>query len=153
MNGVLMTIADLDVYRFEATAGDRIAFLVHAARLQHPVPQLERDFSDIVVTLHDAAGAELASADDSLTGRPRSSPTLFSGPAYFYLRLREARYHSGKDKWWYALSVFKQTRLSDRCSPRLSGRAKRSTEIRRIQRRWHTGPGSPDPGPMQKRQR
>lgn len=104
VNGHLDGDADLDMYRFDAAAGDRIAFLVHAARLQRPVPQLERDFSDIILSLHDVAGAELASADDSLTEDPELFYS-FQRAGTYYLRLREARYHSGKDKWWYALSV------------------------------------------------
>lgn len=104
VNGRLDEDADLDVYRFEAAAGDRIAFLVHASRLQRPVPHLERNFSDIVLTLHDEKGTELASADDTLTEDPELSFT-FPKAGAFYLRLREARYHSGKDKWWYALSA------------------------------------------------
>ncbi|HUQ91026.1 MAG TPA: PPC domain-containing protein, partial [Bryobacteraceae bacterium] len=104
VNGRLDDDADVDLYRFEAKAGDRIAFLVHAARLQRPVPQLERDFSDILVSLHDAAGAELASADDSLTEDPEFAYS-FQQSGTYYLRLREARYHTGRDKWWYALSA------------------------------------------------
>ncbi len=104
VSGRLDGDADLDLYRLEAKAGDRIAFLVYAARLQRPVPQLERDFSDIVISLHDAAGAELAAADDSLTEDPELSYS-FQRAGTYSLRLREARYHSGKDKWWYALSV------------------------------------------------
>ncbi len=104
VNGRLDDDADLDMYRFEAKAGDRIAFLVHAARLQRPVPQLERDFSDIIVSLHDAAGAELASADDSLTEDPELFYSFQKSGSY-YLQLREARYHSGRDKWWYTLSA------------------------------------------------
>ncbi|MFN0071353.1 MAG: hypothetical protein ACKVVP_07685, partial [Chloroflexota bacterium] len=104
VNGRLDGDADLDLYRLEAKAGDRIAFLVYAARLQRPVPQLEHDFSDIVISLHDAKGAELAAADDSVTEDPELSYS-FKHAGTYYLRLREARYHSGKDKWWYALSV------------------------------------------------
>jgi hypothetical protein len=80
VNGRLDGDADLDLYRLEAKAGDRLAFLVYAARLQHPVPQLERDFSDIAISLHDAAGAELAAADDSLTEDPEVSYS-FQRPA------------------------------------------------------------------------
>ena len=104
VNGRLDGDADADFYRFEAKPGDRIAFIVHAARLQRPVPQLERDFSDLVLSLQDANGAELASADDSLTEDPELSYT-FEREGVYFLNVREARYHSGKDKWWYALSA------------------------------------------------
>ncbi len=104
VNGRLDGDADADFYRLEAKAGDHFAFIVHAARLQRPVPQLERDFSDVVLSLQDASGVELASADDSLTEDPELSYT-FERAGVYYLYLREARYHSGKDKWWYALSV------------------------------------------------
>jgi hypothetical protein len=104
LNGLLDGDADTDLYRFEAKAGDRLAFLVHAARLQRPAPQLERDFSDIAISLHDAAGKELAAADDSLTEDPELAYVCERTGSY-YLRLREARYHSGKDKWWYALTM------------------------------------------------
>ena len=116
VNGRLDGDADLDMYRFEAVAGDRVAFLVHAARLQRPVPQLERDFSDIIVSLHDAAGTELASADDSLTEDPELF-YAFQRPGPYYLRLREARYHSGKGKWWYALSVLREPVITSAFPP------------------------------------
>lgn len=104
LNGRLDGDADTDHYRIEAKAGDRMAFLVHAARLQRPVPHLERDFSDIAISLHDAAGKELAAADDGLTEDPELA-YVFERAGSYYLRLGEARYHSGKDKWWYALTI------------------------------------------------
>ncbi len=41
--------ADSDVYKFHARAGERLSFIVHAARLQKPVPYLTelKSFSDI----------------------------------------------------------------------------------------------------------
>lgn len=106
VNGRLEPDADLDVYRINAAAGDSVAFLAYASRLQRPVPQLERDFSDLTLSLRDAKGVELASADDSLTEDPELFHE-FQQAGVYYLHVREARYHSGKDKWWYALSVRK----------------------------------------------
>lgn len=107
LNGRLDEDADLDIYRFEAAAGENLAFLAYAARLQRPVPHLERDFSDLLLTLYDSSGRQLSTADDSLTEDPEFAYTFPTSGTYF-LRLREARHHAGKDKWWYALSITRQ---------------------------------------------
>ena len=104
VNGLLDQVADTDVYKFAAKAGQRVSFIVHAARLQRPVPNLERNYSDVMISLRDADDNELAAADDWKGQDPRLFYT-FEKDGVYYLHLREARYHSGKEKWWYALSL------------------------------------------------
>ena len=104
VNGLLDKEVDFDVYKFHAEAGASMSFIVHAARLQRPVPHLERNFADLIMSLHDSDDNELAAADDWNGQDPQLFHTIQQSGTY-YLRLREARYHSGKDKWWYALSV------------------------------------------------
>jgi hypothetical protein len=104
VNGLLDKEVDFDVYKFDVEAGERVSFIVHAARLQRPVPHLERDFTDLVISLRDRDDVELAAADD-WNGQDPQLFHIFEQAGTYYLRLREARYHSGKDKWWYALSV------------------------------------------------
>jgi hypothetical protein len=104
VNGLLDQDADLDIYEFQAAAGQEVTFLAWAARLQHPVPHLERDFADLILSLHDDQGNELAAADDGLN----QDPTLhyrFERNGTYRLHVREARYHAGKYKWWYALTL------------------------------------------------
>ena len=75
------------------------------------VPVLERALSDVVISLHDETGRELASADDWLGEDPQLFYT-FKKEGTYYLHLMEARYLSGKDKWWYALSVLTNPQIS-----------------------------------------
>ncbi len=104
VNGLLDKEVDVDVYKFHAEAGVRMSFIVHSARLQHPVPHLERNFADLIMSIRDSDDNELAAADDWNGQDPQLFHTFRQSGTY-YLRVREARYHSGKDKWWYALSV------------------------------------------------
>jgi hypothetical protein len=106
VNGRLDEEADTDIYKFQAHAGERVSFIIHAARLQKPVPYLTelKSYSDITLTLRDAQNRELAVADDWLGEDPQLFYT-FQKDGVYYLELSEARYQSGKDKWWYALSV------------------------------------------------
>ncbi len=104
VNGLIDEDADADVYKFHARAGDRLTFVVHAARLQAAVPFLERAFSDITISLRDENGRELAAADDWMGEDPRLFHA-FEKDGTYYLHLWEARYMQGKDRWWYALSV------------------------------------------------
>ncbi|MDA1313803.1 MAG: PPC domain-containing protein [Acidobacteria bacterium] len=104
VNGLLDKEVDFDVYKFDAEAGERVSFIVHAARLQHPVPHLERNFADLILSLRDSDDNEFVVADDWNGQDPQLFHT-FEQSGTYYLQLREARYHSGKDKWWYALSV------------------------------------------------
>src|SRR5262245_16324074 len=64
INGLLQKAVDEDVYKFRAKAGDRVSFVVHAARLQNSIPHLEGSFADIAISLRDEKDKELASADD-----------------------------------------------------------------------------------------
>lgn len=111
VNGLLDKEADLDVYQIEAKAGETLNFTVYSARLQHPVPQLEKNFADLTMSLRDSADAEIAAADDWHGQDPELSHT-FEKSGVYYLHLREARYHSGKNTWWYALSVDSSPRVT-----------------------------------------
>ena len=104
INGLLDKEVDFDVFKFQAEAGERLSFIVHSARLQRPVPNLERNFADLILSLRDTDDREIAAADDWNGQDPQLFHT-FERSGTYYLRLSEARYHSGKDKWWYALSV------------------------------------------------
>jgi len=110
INGLLQKVVDEDVYEFRAKAGDRVSFVVHAARLQNAIPHLEGSFADITISLRDEKGKELASADDYHGQDPLFFYTFDQNGTY-YLHLREATYQSGMAgkelKWWYALSILK----------------------------------------------
>ena len=110
INGLLQKAVDEDVYKFRAKAGDRVSFVVHAARLQNAIPHLEGSFADITISLRDEKGKELASADDYHGQDPLLFYT-FDRDGTYYLQLREATYQSGMAgkelKWWYALSILK----------------------------------------------
>jgi len=110
INGLLQKAVDEDLYKFRAKAGDRVSFVVHAARLQNAIPHLEGSFADITISLRDEKGIELASADDYHGQDPLFFYT-FDRDGTYYLHLREATYQSGMAgkelKWWYALSILK----------------------------------------------
>jgi hypothetical protein len=73
VNGLLDEDADTDVYKFHARAGEQVSFVVHAARLQKPVPYLTelKSYSDITLSLRDGQNHELAVADDWLGEDPQ----------------------------------------------------------------------------------
>lgn len=105
VNGWIDKDADLDVFKFQANAGDHVSFIVHAARLQFHIPALQgMDYSDLVLRLTDDRGEELATADDWYGPDPQLY-YAFTRAGTYYLEVREARYQSGKSKWWYALSA------------------------------------------------
>ena len=110
INGLLQKALDEDVYKFRAKAGDRVSFVVHAARLQNAIPHLEGSFADITISLRDEKGKELAS-DDDYHGQDPLFFYTFDRDGTYYLHLREATYQSGMAgkelKWWYALSILK----------------------------------------------
>ena len=110
INGLLQKAVDEDVYKFRAKAGDRLSFVVHAARLQNAIPHLEGSFADITISLRDEKGKELASADD-YHGQDPLLFYSFDRDGTYYLHLWEATYQSGMAgkelKWWYALSILK----------------------------------------------
>lgn len=100
VNGWLDKERDFDVYRFDAKSGDRVSFVVHADRLQ----QRTTSTSDVALSLRDESGREISFADDSYRKDPQLFHT-FSRDGVYYLFLSEASYGSGKDKWWYSLTV------------------------------------------------
>ena len=110
INGLLQKAVDEDVYKFRAQAGDRVSFVVHAARLQNAIPHLEGSFADITISLRDDKGKEIATADDYHGPDPLLFHT-FDRDGSYYLQLHEATYQSGMAgkelKWWYALSILK----------------------------------------------
>lgn len=100
IEGVIASPQDVDVYRLEGRAGQRVTFEVLAARLGSAV--------DSILTLYDAAGRIVASNDDhngSADSRleltlPHSGPYYLSlmdahdlgGPAHIYrLRIEEGK--------------------------------------------------------------
>src|SRR5260370_28629262 len=130
VNGRLDEDADVDMYKFHARAGERLSFIVHAARLQKPAPYLteSKSYSDIIVSLRDEQNRELAVADDWLGEDPQLFYTFQRDGAY-YLQLSEARYQSGKDKWWYALSVLTTPQVVAVFPPVVRAGAKTKVEL------------------------
>jgi hypothetical protein len=129
VNGLLDQEADEDVYRFQAEAGDSFSFCVYSARLQHPVPHLEKDFADVVMTLRDARGNELAAADDWTNQDPQMFYRFEAGGTY-YLHLREARNHAGKGRWWYVLNIGKSPVITSVFPPVVAPGSKVKLDVR-----------------------
>lgn len=78
---------DVDVFRFEGAAGDRIRVELTAARLGSAL--------DALVNLHDASGHLLASADDPLPGRDAVLEATLPTAGPWFLVLLDAHDRGG----------------------------------------------------------
>ncbi len=102
VNGRLQAAGDRDVFRFRARAGESIAVVALAARVQERM----RDGlspADPVVTLRDAAGRELATADDTNRADP-ALPYRFERDGEYTLEIRDGRLQ-GDPSWVYRLTI------------------------------------------------
>jgi hypothetical protein len=91
---------DVDWYAFDAAKGQRVAFEVWGNRLENKIHDLQTHL-DPLLSVHDAGGRELATADNSHFADPLLS---FQAPASgkYYLQIRDTTY-AGNPSWTYAL--------------------------------------------------
>lgn len=96
VHGKIDRAQDVDVYRFDAAAGQKVVIEVHAARLGSPL--------DSYLTLYDAAGQVVAICDDIAGSTDsRIAPTLAAAGAY---RVSVADVHDqGGPTYAYRLSI------------------------------------------------
>jgi hypothetical protein len=99
VNGVVQN-EDVDLFQFEAKAGEPISVEVDGLRLG-------RTFFDPVITLYDAAGEELAKCDDwALVQQDACFSIVAPADGKYLLELRESAYR-GSDQATYRLHVGK----------------------------------------------
>ncbi|MBA4062268.1 MAG: pre-peptidase [Isosphaera sp.] len=93
---------NVDYYRFPAKAGRVVTFEVFCARIQDKIHDLQKH-ADPLVAVYDAAGKELAAADDGFFADP---VLAFAAPkdGEYLLAVRDAKY-DGDPRWAYAVTV------------------------------------------------
>ena len=107
LNGQISRTEDMDTYKFTARAGEQMAFSCLSARLMDKIHDLRPGsggpHSDLMLTLLDAQGRELASNDDYYHQDPLLLYTFKQGGVH-YLQIRDVNY-AGSPEWSYRLTV------------------------------------------------
>ncbi len=100
VSGRIGKAEDVDWYAFDLTKGQRVGFEVWGNRLENKIHDLQTHL-DPILSLHDAAGRELAAADNNHYADPLLT---FQAPedGTFYLQVRDTTY-AGNPAWSYAL--------------------------------------------------
>lgn len=102
VNGRIQQGEDVDVYKFKVTAGEVVTFSVLCARLEDKTHDLQ-DHADLMVTLKDGTGRELAANDDYYRADPLLSHKFDSAGEYS-IEVRDVRY-LGNPHWVYRLNI------------------------------------------------
>ena len=100
ISGRIGKLEDVDWFSFEAAKGQAVAFEVWGNRIENKIHDLQTHF-DPLLSIHDALGRELATADNSHFADPC---LIFEAPssATYYLQVRDTTY-AGNPSWSYAL--------------------------------------------------
>jgi hypothetical protein len=93
---------DVDFYKFKVAAGTALTFHVRCQRLENRIHDLQ-EHADPIITLRNAAGTVLASADNYFAGDPLLH-YRFAGAGEYYLEIRDTRY-GGNPYWQYAIEI------------------------------------------------
>ncbi len=96
---------DVDYFKFHVEAGDTFCFHVRCMRLQDRIHDLQQH-ADPILSVRNAAGSTVASADNVFAADPFLSHT-FSEAGDYYLELRDVRYQ-GNQYWCYSIEVNKR---------------------------------------------
>ncbi|MGE3316210.1 MAG: PPC domain-containing protein, partial [Planctomycetaceae bacterium] len=88
--GVIEAIEDVDIYKFKVEAGKSFAFHVRGLRLCDRIHDLQEHL-DPIITLRNASGATLATADNEFAGDPFLSYRFHEAGEYL-LEVRDVRY-------------------------------------------------------------
>ncbi len=106
VNGRVQAVEDVDAYRFEARAGEEVVFSCISGRLQDKIHDLRPGgggaHADLVLTLTDAEGRELALANDYWGPDPLLVYRFEKAGAY-QIQVRDVRYQ-GDAGWSYRLT-------------------------------------------------
>ncbi len=100
ISGRISKLEDVDWYAFEAFKGQPVAFEVWGNRLENKIHDLQTHF-DPLLSIHDAQGRELATADNSHFADPLLTFEAPSSGTYF-IQIRDTTY-AGNPSWSYAL--------------------------------------------------
>ena len=98
--GAIEQAEDVDVFKFTASKGQRLSFLVRSQRLQDRIHDLQKHI-DPILTLRTQAGSTLASSDNYFFADPFLATTAPSDGEYT-LEIRDVRYQ-GNGNWQYSI--------------------------------------------------
>lgn len=100
LNGRIQAAEDVDCFRFRARAGEWVSFVMHSARLQDKIHDLQ-EHADPILVLFDSQGREIAGNDDYYRADPLLAVQLPSDGDYV-LQVRDVRY-KGNASWTYCV--------------------------------------------------
>ena len=101
--GAIEKNEDVDFFRFQAAAGDSIAFLVRCARLEDRIHDLQTH-ADPIITLRTAAGGTLAASDNTSYHADPVLAYKFDQAGEYLLEIRDVRYQ-GNQYWEYCIEA------------------------------------------------
>ncbi len=93
---------DVDVFRFQAGAGQTLSFHVQCMRLQDRIHDLQQH-ADPILSIRNSAGSTIAASDNAFFGDPFISHTFDNAGEYF-LTIRDVRYQ-GNPYWNYCITT------------------------------------------------
>jgi hypothetical protein len=100
--GAIEKREDVDYYKFHVDAATTLTFHVRCHRLQERIHDLQ-EMADPILTLKNAAGATLASDDNTFTADPLLV-YRFDREGDYYLEIRDVRY-LGDRYWQYSIEI------------------------------------------------
>lgn len=103
--GCIESNEDVDVFRFDARAGQKLTFHTRCMRLQDRIHDLQQH-ADPIIAIRNAAGSTLATADNDFFGDPMLAFQVPADGTYF-LEVRDVRYQ-GNRYWEYSIEVSEQ---------------------------------------------
>lgn len=101
--GAIEKNEDVDYFRFQAQAGESVAFLVRCARLEDRIHDLQLH-ADPIITLRTAAGATLAASDNTSYHADPVLAYKFEQAGEYLLEIRDVRYQ-GNQYWEYCIEA------------------------------------------------
>ncbi len=100
--GAIEKAEDVDYYKFKVAAGIALTFHVRCQRLENRIHDLQ-EHADPIITVRNATGTVLASADNYFAGDPLLH-YRFANAGEYYLEIRDTRY-GGNPYWQYAIEI------------------------------------------------
>lgn len=100
--GAIEKAEDVDFYKFQAAAGQRLSFHVRSMRLQDRIHDLQQHV-DPIMTIRNSSGSTVAASDNHFFGDPFISHQ-FEYAGEYWLEIRDVRYQ-GNRYWEYSIEI------------------------------------------------
>lgn len=101
--GAIEKAEDVDFFKFHVEAGAELVFHVRCARLEDRIHDLQTH-ADPIITLRDASGGTIASADNHVYYADPVLTHRFAEAGDYLLEIRDVRYQ-GNAYWEYCLEI------------------------------------------------